>query len=250
MSCNCVGNAVPAAGAHGALVGGRRRQSTTPSFTGRWLDEFIAGYRHPHGPRHAAGRVWGVRPLAIAPALRDTPSSRSTSSTNTAAAACRGQYSVQDWMYWRENAWARISSTRIASPILDGWTQGDPRPPRPADDIRLGQILFRRLRGQRKLLGDASRCRVSSTNRILPRASAIGSEMVATLHVYDAFNPGRGPVLEQIDAALFRRGRRCVWMDATEPDVRAASPRRSPDQHFIGQNRARLRRACPQRLCP
>jgi alpha-D-xyloside xylohydrolase len=201
---------------------------------GPGLDEVIAGYRHLTGratllPRWAFGLWQSRQRYETAQQSLDVVDEyrrRGVPLDNI----------VQDWMYWRENAWGSHQFDADRFPDPDGWIKAiHDRHARLMISV-WGKFYSGDYAGNENFKAMQQAGFLYQPDLTEGIRDWVGNGGY-NFTFYDAFNPGaRRLFWEQIDAALFRRGVDAWWMDATEPDVvQPSPPTLAKTQHFIGQ---------------
>jgi alpha-D-xyloside xylohydrolase len=200
---------------------------------GPQLDQVIAGYRHLTGratllPRWTFG-LW---------------QSRQRYETSQQSLDVVDEYRrrgipfdniVQDWMYWRENAWGSHQFDAQRFPDPDAWIKA-------LHDRHVhlmisvwGKFYSGDYAGNENFLAMQRAGYLYQPPLTEGLRDWVGRGGY-TYTFYDAFNPGaRRLYWQQIETALFRRGVDAWWMDATEPELVQPSPTTLPKaKHFIG----------------
>ena len=197
---------------HVALVRGGRGRSTTISSTGRistgsWPVTAASRAAAPMMPQ------WVFRPCGRAGSATSTAQESLDVVKGFRSRGIPFDNIVQDWFYWKADAWGSHEFDPARFPDPAGLDQGAPRRARAADDLRLAEILSRARRTSRRCTRAAS-----STSATCRRTSTTGSGF-PTRSTTPSIPEARKLFWAQIDRELFRKHVDAWWLDATEPDL-------------------------------
>ncbi len=134
---------------------------------------------------------------------------------------------VQDWMYWRDDAWGSHQFDPARFPDPAGWIKS-------LHDLHAHVMIS--VWG--KFYPGTSNFNALQSAGYLYQPDLIEGVLDWINHpytFYDAFNPGaRKMYWSQINTALFSKGIDAWWEDATEPDVTASPPTLENSRAHIG----------------
>ena len=143
---------------------------------------------------------------------------------------------VQDWMYWRENAWGSHAFDPTRFPDPDAWIKSIHEQHAHLMISVWGKFYSGDYPGNENF-----RAMQQAGYLYTPTLTAGTRDWVGrggyNYAFYDAFNAGARKLFwDQLSPALFHRGVDAWWMDATEPDVVQPSPATLETmRQFIGQ---------------
>jgi alpha-D-xyloside xylohydrolase len=124
---------------------------------------------------------------------------------------------VQDWQYWRVDAWGshEFDPTRFPDPV--GWLKA-----LHAEHARVMISVW----GKFNPNTENAKAMLAKGYLYLPNLEEHIKDWIDQPYTfYDAFNPGARKLFwSQVDTALFSKGIDAWWMDATEPDLLPSPP--------------------------
>ena len=124
---------------------------------------------------------------------------------------------VQDWQYWRPDAWGSHEFDPTRFPDPEGWIK--------AIHAEHAHVMIS-VWGKFNPNTENAKEMLAHGYLYTPNLEEHDKDWIGQPYTfYDAFNPGARKLFwSQIDSHLFSKGIDAWWMDATEPDLRASPP--------------------------